>query len=163
MPILTHSTGFPFLRFKKPQSPFLSRVLRDKMKQKHNRSEKISELEDEEENFAAWEDKWESAVLAQLEREGGARGKWVEEEEWGSSYGWRKELRRSKAMIYKQIDDEAVKAKERGLKMMEIMDRERELYNEERSLRRHEKKLEKKRKKEEAMREAEAPTKEDID
>src|ERR1700709_1700282 len=35
VPILTHASGVPFLRFKKPQSPFLSRVLRNKLEQKH--------------------------------------------------------------------------------------------------------------------------------
>lgn len=163
VPILTAASGFPFLRFKKPQSPFLSRVLRNKMKQKHNQFEKILELEGEEENIAAWEDKWESTVLKQLEREGRAGEEWVDEEQWGSPDGWRRELRIARAGIWKKMDDEGEKAKEMAAKMMEIMDKERELYEAERSKMRHEKKVEKRRKKEEATREANTPTKEDID
>ncbi|CZR61042.1 uncharacterized protein PAC_10938 [Phialocephala subalpina] len=52
---------FPFLRFKKPQSPYLSRILRNKVKKKHLRYERIDEM-DELVAMGELEDGWDKIL-----------------------------------------------------------------------------------------------------
>jgi hypothetical protein len=139
--VLTQSTGYPFLRFKKPQSPFLSRVLRDKMKQKHNWFEKIKDLDSQLETFAAWEEKWENHILRELEQEGGPREEWVKKDGtgWGGRDGWSREVRNARDGIWERLQDNARKAQVKGAKMVEIFDKEKAMWEKERSTRRKEK------------------------
>lgn len=46
VPKLTGANAIPFLRFKKPQSPFLTRVLNDKAQQRQKRRDAVDEMED---------------------------------------------------------------------------------------------------------------------
>jgi hypothetical protein len=161
--VLTQCTGYPFLRFKKPQSPFLSRVLRDKMKQKHNWFEKIKDLDSQLNTFAAWEGKWENHILRELEQESGARKEWVKKDgtDWGERDGWSREVRHARDAIWKRLLDNARKAKVKGAKMVEIFDEEKAMWEEERSTRRKEKLAERQHQKEE--RGVSAPKRRDIE
>lgn len=101
MPILTACNWLPFLLFKKPQSRFLGRVLRDKLAQKVKRWDSMERADDAVEVGEA-EGEWEERVARQVreeiavaeergmvgEREVGMR-RWLEQE--GSGYGESKE------------------------------------------------------------------------
>jgi hypothetical protein len=180
IPILTKATLVPFLRFKKPQSPFLSRVLRDKIRGKQRRFDRMGEVE-EKVMLGGMEEEWEGIVEEQLsgmgkrvergrDREGreGERdwaeiwneGKAVEggkrevkeerEERWGA---------REKAHKYGIMGSVILDAKNSrriGDRMLEIVDREKELRAKEDKERR----LEKMRKKRERKKmEEESPNK----
>lgn len=157
IPILTKATLVPFLRFKKPQSPFLSRVLRDKIRGKQRRFDRMGEVE-EKGMLGEREEEWEGIVEAQLggkigkrEKGGGERdwaevwneGKVVErgkrkgngekEERWGA---------REKAYKYEIMGSVILDAKNSrriGDRMLEIVDREKELRAKEDKERRIEK------------------------
>jgi hypothetical protein len=155
VPIVTQTNGYPFLRFKKPQSPFLSRVLRDKIMQKHNRFEKIGELDGHVENLGAWEGQWELNVLNELRREGAGGEEWWQKVggDWGRRDGWCKDARDARKEVWSRLDRDGKRAKEAGLKMVEIYKQEEEMWRQEREKRRHDKNVERRRRKEESMRE----------
>ncbi|PMD48249.1 hypothetical protein L207DRAFT_559943 [Hyaloscypha variabilis F] len=105
VPVLTAAGWVPFLRFKKPQSRFLGRVLRDKLKQKLRRWEGMVRADDAMEVGEA-EGLWEGKVARRVRKEiaaaeeKGVSGveevekvermkKWLEEE--GSKFGETKE------------------------------------------------------------------------
>jgi hypothetical protein len=167
IPILTKATLVPFLRFKKPQSPFLSRVLRDKIKGKQRRFDRMGKVE-EKVMLGEREEEWEGIVEAQLggkniekgmekDKEGGerdwaevwnegkvgeGRGKGKKEEErWGA---------REKAHKYEIMGSVILDAKNSrriGDRMLEIVDREKELRAKEDKERRLEKMREKRERK----------------
>lgn len=64
--MLVNANSFPFMRFKKPQSPFLSRVLRDKVRQKNKRFFTLAELEYALDD-ARSEDDWD-VIVSQARR-----------------------------------------------------------------------------------------------
>jgi hypothetical protein len=68
VPTLTASQWVPFLRFKKPQSRFLGRVLRDKLMQKNKRWEGIMRC-DEGMDVGEAQGSWESAISSEARRE----------------------------------------------------------------------------------------------
>jgi hypothetical protein len=163
IPILTKATLVPFLRFKKPQSPFLSRVLRDKIKGKQRRFDRMGKVE-EKVMLGDREEEWEGIVEGELgkkmekreegdgERDwaevwnegkvGEGRGKGKEEERWGA---------REKAHKYEIMESvilDARNSRRIGDRMLEIVDREKELRAKEDKERR----LEKMRKKRERKR-----------
>jgi hypothetical protein len=79
VPILVNANWLPFLRFKKPQSPYLTRVLRDKLLQKQRRMNALVGVEDVAEigeAEAAWERVVRKEVEGELEEleEGGGNG-----------------------------------------------------------------------------------------
>jgi len=61
IPKLAHTNGIPFLRFKKPQSPFLSRVIRNKIRQREKRFDHVKLLDGEIARAQA-EDEWDSIL-----------------------------------------------------------------------------------------------------
>ncbi|EFX06059.1 ubiquitin-conjugating enzyme [Grosmannia clavigera kw1407] len=60
--LATDATGLPFLRLGRPQSPVLSRVIRQKGRKRRDRMQLASELQRDELDFAAQEDLWEASV-----------------------------------------------------------------------------------------------------
>jgi hypothetical protein len=97
VPILTQATWLPFLRFKRPQSPYLSRVIRNKLQQKQRRFDIIEKCElaaEVGEAEAGWEREVKGRVVGEFEksawggigsREAGMRW-WMEEGE-GTEFG----------------------------------------------------------------------------
>ena len=135
------------MRFKKPQSAFLGRVLRDKVMQKQRRFDRMSAA-GEAVVLGEREEEWEEIVGAQLggkesggererEREGSG-GRWKREEIWGA----REKTERYKIM--EAVIQDAKNSRRVGDKMLEIVDREKELRAKEDQERRLEK-LRKKR------------------
>jgi hypothetical protein len=159
IPVLTKATLVPFLRFKKPQSPFLSRVLRDKIRGKQRRFDRMGEV-GERGLLGEREEEWEGIVGKQfsgrherVERgerdwaevwnegkvvEGGKNGK-TEEERWGARE------KAHKNEIMGSVIRDARTSRLIGDRMLEIVDREKELRAKEDKERR----LEKMRKKRE--------------
>lgn len=149
VPILAHAGGYPFLRFKKPQSAFLSRVLRNKIKQKEEWFDKIKELDGPLWKLSAWEDEWDSHVSRELRREGREASEWTEEKgrDATGEDGWCKEVVDARGGVWTRIVEDGNKTKEMSIKMLGIVEKERKMWAEERSMRRHEKKVAKRRKK----------------
>lgn len=153
----------PFLRFKKPQSPFLSRVLRGKLVQRHKLFESIKHIDEEAGMVANWEDQWDSYVLQQLEKEGGDTEAWAEKEKLGALDGYRKEVKNATSDVWDRLNKGLEKGKEISERMIEIVEREKALQREERSARRHAKKVEKNRKKAEDAKRIDTPEEGGID
>ncbi|MCJ1387521.1 hypothetical protein MMC18_000364 [Xylographa bjoerkii] len=61
VPKLVNTNGIPHLRFKKPQSPFLSRIIRDKIRQREKRFNRLQLLTGEI-GMAQAEDEWDSIL-----------------------------------------------------------------------------------------------------
>ena len=61
IPKLVNTNGIPHLRFKRPQSPFLSRIIRNKIRQREKRFDR-SHLLKAEIAMARAEDKWDSIL-----------------------------------------------------------------------------------------------------
>ena len=61
VPKLVNANGIPFLRFKKPQSPYLSRVIRDKIKRRSRRFDQLYDLEHQI-VLAQEEDRWDKIL-----------------------------------------------------------------------------------------------------
>lgn len=68
VPVFTAGCEVPFLRYKKPQSPFLSRIIRDTIKAREKRTERMHELNVLIQRGTI-EDQWDILV----ERHGGPR------------------------------------------------------------------------------------------
>jgi hypothetical protein len=155
IPILAHATGVPFLRFKKPQSPFLSRVLRNKLEQKHRLFQSIKQLDGDQLKLAAWEDGWDECVRQQLERDGGDSEAWAKREASEESGAWTNEVADAREDVWGRIVQWTVNAKAKAQKMMEIVNKEKELRRQEIEIQNQERraryaKLLEKKKKEEA-------------
>jgi len=152
VPILTTTTrGYPFLRLRKPQSPFLSRVLRQKIKQRQQRFDTVDAI-DVGLEYAEAEAEWERNVMEQLAEDGVPNKEWMETEGkyWDrGSPGWTEAAARAKEEVLRSLMADQRKAKEVGEKMLDIVDKERELWRQERGRRRHEKKVAKKLRKQE--------------
>ncbi|KAI9745791.1 MAG: hypothetical protein M1835_002532, partial [Candelina submexicana] len=126
VPKLVNANGVPFLRFKKPQSPFLSRIIRDKIKQRTRHFNLMHALEDSVQ-AAADEDRWDELILEEygvgdgVGLEGkGARGKWVDA------------VRSGRKFVGAMINEHEMKCREVGRKMQRIVEREEELARRER-------------------------------
>jgi hypothetical protein len=120
------------------QSAYLTRVLGDKIKQKHRRFERIWALE-EEERKGVEEDAWERV----LERHGAVRE--------NREAGWGKEAAITKREIWQILDVDAERALNMGRMMMKVRDKEERLWEqeiEERKKNKKEKRSERKRKSE---------------
>lgn len=116
VPVLTGANGVPFLRFKKPQSPFLSRVIKDKIHQRQKWLDHIKRMEPTI-ALAAGEDKWDSLIA----REGVAND--------GAS--WERTMRHANRDPEDRLRNASNKAIEVSRKMLKIVDEERRLFEEE--------------------------------
>jgi hypothetical protein len=129
VPILTNASYLPYLRFKKPQSPYLSRVLRDKLEQRQKQMDHIDRLEMDL-RWAADEDAWDKLVDHRFGR--------IEQ-------SWQTELLTAKKELWTRLNVQSKRAKETARRMLSIVDEEKRLYEEERKVR----KMEKNRKRQE--------------
>ncbi|KAI9814425.1 MAG: hypothetical protein M1827_003281 [Pycnora praestabilis] len=136
IPRLVYANQFPFLRFKKPQSPFLSYVIRKKIEQRHKRFDRLHQA-DEAIEQAAHEDRWDE-LLSSSYGIGPGQGASEDEPQWTDVA--RAELR---DMSFK------LKAQERSnrriaRKMLDIINKEKQLARDEKVRRKVEKSLERK-------------------
>lgn len=115
MPTLTESGGVAFMRFKRPQSPYLSRVLRQKMEQHDKRVMQVDDMQDLV-DMGRLEEEWDRV----LEKETGLEGR----EEGGA---WVRDLLGARDSIKQAMGRTARKNKEHGDKLVEIWEREVEL------------------------------------
>lgn len=150
------------MRFKKPQSPFLSRVLRNKLDQRHNLFERIKELDGVQTKLAAWEDQWDQYVQLQLERECADKKMWRNREALDWQGGWMREVLGARRDVWRRLEEGYKKAQAMADKMMQIVDSEKELQKKEKWERSQAKRIERVRKKEEALKGAHIPEKRDL-
>ncbi|PVH83191.1 hypothetical protein DL98DRAFT_570016 [Cadophora sp. DSE1049] len=143
VPTLTVATYLPFIRFKKEQSPYLSRVLNQKIRQKQKRGDWMDEMEGNAE-IGVWEGEWEENVLEAEEEE----GKWeiverLEKEGWGEEgedgdcignvgKGWESEPARIRKVISKDMRKEFKRAGNLADKLVAVVEKEKELWEQER-------------------------------
>ncbi|KAI1006236.1 hypothetical protein K3495_g1986 [Podosphaera aphanis] len=146
------SGGAAFLRFKKPQSPFLSRVLRDKVAQKQKLLDHQSNLELAEE-MGHTENLWENKILEEIERsvkggveEAGAIEWWTEG--WGKSLGsedqtWETSSIQARKEVERAMFVDRTNAKNLGERLIKIQAEEKRLWELERAERKKSKRLKK--------------------
>ncbi|QSZ35403.1 hypothetical protein DSL72_008273 [Monilinia vaccinii-corymbosi] len=142
VPRFARATVANFLRIQKPQSPYLSRVLRDKLKTKQKRTDAGIRIEYLEE-IAVAENIWEDIVEDQLEKEGLTVDEWNMKQPglgWGVGL-WEKDLQFADAFVENLMVKEALRVVELSKIQLELVDKEKELWRQERGQRRHEKKL----------------------
>ncbi|KAI6250446.1 hypothetical protein HI914_02036 [Erysiphe necator] len=145
------SGGFPFLRFKKSQSPYLSRVIRDRVNQKQKMLDQSNLLQETEE-LGKTEDAWENIILSEIDRSGiggidksGLDQWWTED--WGKGLG---EDERSWAVATSEvrknyeigIKADRARAKRFGENLIRIRDQEKKLWQMERAKKKIEKQQE---------------------
>lgn len=133
------SAGIPFLRFKRPQSPYLSRVIGDKVVQKQKKIDLKSQLETAE-LIANYENEWEDTVLQQIERnveggiEDGGSNEWWSEG-WGKGIGvdegWDISVMQAQKEIDAAIRVERASANAHSEKITKIYFEEKKLWQEE--------------------------------
>lgn len=127
--------GIPFLRTRKPQSPFLSRVLRQKVETNVKRILMIEKLEGEIED-GYLEGMWEQHVLDQLKRE----GKEWDDLDWGSDGdAWSRAPREALHWVKDLQFEEKERLARNYERMVGILGEEEKLCEEEGKERRHEK------------------------
>lgn len=149
VPHLTQTNGYPFLRTRKPQSAYLSRIFRDKIKQKDKRFRALAIFErevDDGEDEAIWED----IVMEQLQKEGGGNKKWLKGEgaDWGKDDdSWVAESTKAKMKVKQYLWEDVVRTKELGERMTNIYEAEKQLWRQERAKRKYEKNLARKERK----------------
>lgn len=146
LPTLTAtSRGVTFLRFKKLQSPFLSRVLRDRI----NQRQRWLEAEDRLKQDAVWaikEDEWDQEMEKALALSAGTRDTGPVENQYGSSRSEEDRLMwvDSGRTALRDLDrfgaQESGKKAEHGRQLLEVWRQERALYVSERDQRIQEKK-----------------------
>lgn len=134
MPKLLQVSGVPFLRIKKPQSPYLSHVLSQKEKRKDRRWSLI-ELCDEEQAFTKTEDEWERVVKKLAEKQG--RKDWIEAEGsewtggWEENEEWSLAAEQAKHGIVEAMTVDMYKHRKIGKRMMQILEQEQALFDQE--------------------------------
>jgi hypothetical protein len=152
VPIQTYADQFPFLRFKKPQSAFLSRVLRQKLKRRQKRGDKAHIFLEEDIAIGEHEEQWEEHLrrpfgmeestdipgpVGGLDWRSGKRNPRGSEEQ-----PWHMEALNSRGAIIGLMKSELFQTQKLGAKMLAVADRERELADGERR-KRHQKKFDK--------------------
>lgn len=148
MPIFARATPSNFLRIQKPQSPYLSRVLRDKNETRQKRSDSRERI-DYLQEIAVAENIWEDTVEDQLENEGLSVDEWNKKQPglgWGVG-NWEKDLQSADDFVRNLMVTESLKVVELSKVQLELVDKERELWRQERGQRRHNAKLAKLEKK----------------
>lgn len=136
------SCGFPFLRFKKTQSPYLSRVIRDRVLQKQRMLDQTALLEETEE-IGKTEDSWEVTVLGEIDRsvkggiaEGGASEWWTGG--WGKDLGddergWDTNTSEVRKKIDQNMRADHARMKIFGENLFKIREEEKRLWHLERA------------------------------
>ncbi|RDL41813.1 uncharacterized protein BP5553_01792 [Venustampulla echinocandica] len=138
-----------FLMFKKPQSPYLSRVLKQVNKARIGRLQFLEDVE-EDIQVARLEAEWETLVEEAAKAEGQdpqvvRKG----DKEWGASEAWTRDLARERRAVQRRLSASHVKAGEIAVRMMDIKDEEERLLREEKKEEKHKKNEERKARKRE--------------
>ncbi|KAI9848125.1 MAG: E2 ubiquitin-conjugating protein mms2 [Thelocarpon superellum] len=136
IPVLAVTGSLPFLRFKKPQSPFLSQVLRNKTRQKDRRYQVLRALEVSM-PMAEHEDQWDRIVAVYGAREGSVDGARVQH---GERLSWSKAAREEVAALKARLWKEEERRTELARRFYAIVEKERELAMEDKAKRGRERK-----------------------
>ena len=123
IPIFVSANKIPFLRFKKPQSPFLSRLINDKIKQRQKLRDRLERTGDLLE-VAKAEDAWDRSIAHEHGISHDLESLWVDE------------IKITEKSTTATLINEKMKNSVLAAKMIEIVDREKELVMEEREARR---------------------------
>lgn len=139
VPKITESMGFALLRFKKPQSPFLSRVIRNKHKAQHKRMELNRRMADVAE-VAQIEDTWEEIVVEKvLDEVPEGEREWLAKEGrgWGMlDRGWSREYLLASQQAKSIWQSEMDRSIDHGQRMVKILEEEKVLWKKEKNERR---------------------------
>jgi hypothetical protein len=119
VPILVSGNGTPYLRIKKPQSPFLSRIIRDKALARQKKVDKIEEL-GERMSWADDEDEWNELIGSQED----------------NGRPWREDMNIVQKKVERKWEKSDAERIETARRMFEIVLEERRLFKEERESRR---------------------------
>ena len=117
IPKLANTNGIPHLRFKKPQSPFLSRVIRDKVKQREARFDTMAALR-EQVPLASEEDRWDDVL---------SEDHGIEEDDGDRRISWTNAIWKSHEEIKQLIQASHEKNTSLARKMYEIIEQEKVL------------------------------------
>ncbi|KAK3901897.1 ubiquitin-conjugating enzyme [Staphylotrichum tortipilum] len=126
-PTMGATLGVPFLRLRKPQPRFLSRILRQKSERRAARLANLGEMLGEGMEEAEGEDRWEEAVRRLMVREGDAKGARA----MGDEGGYQKTMRGAIKYLSELTEAEREDMLARGKAMWQIVLAERELAVEE--------------------------------
>lgn len=127
VPHLVNGNGFPFLRFKKPQSPYLSRLIRDNLHASVKRINRVEQLRALIE-LGNHEDKWDECLGL---TSGLVRGE--------RDFSWALEAKRGLSKLLNLHERIKKRRADMGQKMHEIAEKEQVLANKEKANRRSEK------------------------
>lgn len=139
------ATGIPFLRFKRPQSPYLGRIIRDKMTQKKRRFDHVTHM-DEMIKMAFSENQFDRLLLAEARNEAtmGEKGRemrsWLRENEQLFKENWATDMIGVRDEVLRVTMTELEKGVERSRRLLAIMDKDGELLEKERKEKKQEKK-----------------------
>ncbi|KAI9846106.1 MAG: hypothetical protein M1837_004362 [Sclerophora amabilis] len=140
VPKLVNAGSFPMLRFKKPQSLFLSRVLREKIRQKAKRWGAVNKLEEEGLAMAEMEDDWEGFLSDQWSNEaemgGNVHAENVANRIDAEDPQFKQSMSETIESLYSDIEKQDINNRELATKMQQIVDQEQELVDEEKRNRR---------------------------
>lgn len=170
VPTLAYAEYLPFLRFKRPQSAYLSRVLKQKLVTKQQRMDLAEKLEEQTE-LGEEEEDWEEALRFPYgmeergefggrtrKKEGlGERRKWGKEgkvtlydrKDYGDEGPWMLESFVERGIVLRRITGDVSRAQKLGVRMLAVVDGERELATKEKADRRREKERSKRARKKE--------------
>jgi hypothetical protein len=125
VPKFAFTATVPFLRIRKPQNPYLTRVIRNLKAKSQRQLDNMSMLE-EEIKWAAKEDQWDRQVGGALahSRDGGAK--------------WEDLLQVVLRQTKRKKKEDQIKSAERARLLVELIDKEKELLVQEREQRRRE-------------------------
>lgn len=120
----------PILRFKKPQAPGLSRLIKDKIKQRQDMFDRINAMQDIWIPLAEAEDAWDTIVK---ERFGvtDTRSQGLDSEE----PGWSDVMRETVEQSFEWYDAQKEKVRKTAIRMQDIIDQETELARQEKAVR----------------------------
>jgi len=120
---MADANGLPFLRFKKPQSVYLTRVFTDNVKRRQKWVSHMANLRDRAE-LGKDEDQWSKLVDSDLDKDGGS---------------WAAEIHKSVKQYERMEKAHQVKIMETSKRMLSIVDQEKALAEQERKHRKMEK------------------------
>ena len=127
VPRLVVANGFPFLRFKKPQSKYLGRLIRDSSTTRQRRFDRVWEFKSQLE-IAEEEDEWDLILKQKCQVK--------LDETWVS---WGKEVESALNSTYEALNEKRRKQAKMAEKLLEIIRKEQLLAQEEKMKRRDEK------------------------
>ncbi|KAL3420832.1 hypothetical protein PVAG01_07277 [Phlyctema vagabunda] len=128
LPIASGGNAIPFLRIGNRQSPFLSRLIKDKVEQRQRRFD-LAERMDEDAEIGQAEQEWENIVGGDVYE--------ADHKPWDAA------MQRAGQEAKNGLRNEKLVSREKALRVLDIVTKERKLWEEERRARRHQKRLEK--------------------